>query len=269
MTSTSEPDDLANHRREPHEPHPDESGSSSLEAEETRRERHDDKRSSQLPEWLQRIITILAIWAIWALISTFLIQPFKIPSASMENTLPIGDRIIVNKLKDGHDVKRGDVIVFADDKKWQGEPVSGGVGGAIRKVAEVTHLSASGVHLVKRVVGLPGDTVSCSSGGKLTVNGAAVNEPYIKPGVSPCAGPTGVDSWKITVPADHLWVMGDNRSDSGDSRFHDMNSGGKLGSIPMSSVTGEVVAVAWPISSIGGSPSNEGVFTKAAEAANK
>ena len=222
-----------------------------------------DKHNNTAATWASRILTIVAIWAIWALISTFLVQPFKIPSPSMADTLPVGDRIIVNKLHSGEDVKRGDVVVFADDLKWEGEPVApSGLLGAIRKVAEVTHLSASGTHLVKRVIGLPGDTVACTTGGKLKVNGVAVNEPYVRAGVSPCDSPNGISDWTITVPADHAWVMGDNRTDSADSRWHDANSGGKMGSIPLSSVTGEVVAVAWPLNHIGGSVSNEDAFAK-------
>lgn len=223
-----------------------------------------------VPHWLQRIVTVVAVWAVWALISTFLVQPFKIPSASMENTLPIGDRIIVNKLSDGTDVKRGDVVVFSDERGWEAGAQQGvSISSAIRKFAEVTKLSASGTHLVKRVVGLPGDKISCSGGGKLTVNGTAVSEPYVKSGVGPCASPVGDSDWSVTVPADHLWVMGDNRANSADSRYFDANSGGKMGSIPVSSVTGEVIAVAWPLTHLGGSPSDESAFSKVSSSAKK
>ena len=210
--------------------------------------------------WRDRIILVVVIWAIWALITTFVVQPFRIPSASMENTLQVGDRILVSKFTPRFsDVKRGDVIVFKDPGNWTQEVGSSNpVVGAIRKVAEVTHLSASGSHLVKRVVGVGGDKVSCDAvGSKLKVNGVAINEPYIKANVAACTEP-----FSITVPKDKVWVMGDNRADSADSRFHDMNSGGKLGSVPVDDITGKNVAVLWPVGSIGGGGNDEGAFSK-------
>lgn len=200
--------------------------------------------------WRDRIVLIAVVWAIWALITSFVVQPFRIPSASMENTLQIGDRIVVSKFTPRFsDVKRGDVVVFKDPGQWT-MPVSyTGLGGAIRKVAEVTHLSASGNHLVKRVVGIGGDTVSCTPGGKLKVNGSAINETYLKPGVQPC---DGYPAFSITVPKDKVWVMGDNRIDSADSRAHDMNSGGTLGSVPVDNITGRNISVLWPVTHIGG-----------------
>ena len=123
----------------------------------------DDKREreprSAARTWLDRLILVVAVWAIWAFITTFVVQPFRIPSGSMENTLRVGDRIVVAKWAPRFtDVKRGDVIVFKDPGDWT-DPVPSGnvITGGIRKVAEVTHLSASGSHLVKRVVGVGGD----------------------------------------------------------------------------------------------------------------
>ena len=209
--------------------------------------------------WRDRLILVAVVWAVWAFITTFVIQPFRIPSSSMENTLQIGDRIVVSKwVPRFSDVKRGDVIVFKDPGDWT-DPVPNGnaVLAGIRKVAEVTHLSASGSHLVKRVVGVAGDKVSCDGAGtKLKVNGVAINETYLKPGVQPCQ-----DKFAITVPAEKVWVMGDNRSDSADSRYHDDGTGA-LGSVPVSKITGRDLAVVWPISNISGGHNDEDAFAK-------
>ena len=209
--------------------------------------------------WRDRVILVAVVWAIWALITTFVVQPFRIPSASMENTLQIGDRIVVNKITPRFgEVKRGDVVVFKDPGDWtQPVPSGNAVFGAIRKVAEVTHLSASGSHLVKRVVGVGGDKVSCDgSGNKLKVNGVEITETYLKSGVQPCA-----EKFSITVPDNKVWVMGDNRSDSADSRFHDDGTG-KLGSVPLSDITGKGLAVVWPISNASGGHNAEDAFAK-------
>lgn len=209
--------------------------------------------------WLDRLILVVAVWAIWAFITTFVVQPFRIPSGSMENTLQVGDRIVVAKWAPRFtDVKRGDVVVFKDPGDWT-DPVPSGnaVVSAIRKVAEVTHLSASGSHLVKRVVGVGGDKVSCDGPGeKLTVNGVAIDEPYLKTGVEPCQ-----DKFSITVPKDKVWVMGDNRSNSADSRYHDDGTG-SLGSVPVSDITGRGLAVVWPIGNIAGGHNDEDAFSK-------
>lgn len=209
--------------------------------------------------WRDRVILVAVVWAIWALITTFVVQPFRIPSSSMENTLQIGDRIIVSKFTPHFsDVKRGDVVVFKDPGDWtQPVPSSNALVGAIRKVAEVTHLSASGSHLVKRVIGVGGDKVSCDGPGqKLKVNNTAINETYLKPGVDPCQ-----DRFSITVPANKVWVMGDNRSDSADSRYHDDGTGA-LGSVPVSDITGKGLAVVWPLGHIAGGHNAEDAFAK-------
>lgn len=107
-------------------------------------------------------------------------------------------------------------------------------------------LPGGGDHVVKRIIGMPGDHIVCrAAGAKLTVNGVAITEPYINAGSDPSTTP-----FDITVPAGEVWVMGDNRNDSADSRAHDGGSGGKLGSVPMSDITGQVVAIAWPINRI-------------------
>ena len=213
--------------------------------------------------WRDRLISLLVVWALWALVTTFLVQPFKIPSGSMENTLQVGDRIVVATWR-ADDVKRGDVVVFEDVGRWQGAAAEpGGWRGALRDTAVAAHLSAKGAHLVKRVIGLPGDVVSCSgSDARVRVNGAAVTEPYVRVGDHGCTPPPGVSgTWRITVPAGHMWVMGDHRSDSGDSRAHDDGSG-RTGSVPLGAVTGTGLAIVWPVTHWAGGHDAEDVFAR-------
>jgi signal peptidase I len=141
-------------------------------------------------EW---IVIIAAALAVAFIVKTFLIQAFYIPSASMEPELNIGDRVLVNKLSYRlHDIHRGDIVVFERPTCDQGDPT-------IRD-------------LIKRVIGLGGDTVQARKG-HLLINGRRLNEPYLP------AGQTTADFGPIKVPTDHIWVMGDNRENSKDSRF--------------------------------------------------
>ncbi|HET7661420.1 MAG TPA: signal peptidase I [Oryzihumus sp.] len=183
-------------------------------------------------------------------VKTWLMQAFYIPSGSMENTLVNGDRVIVSKLTPGpFALQRGDVIVFEDPANWLGEPVPvqrGPVGAAVHNTLTFVGLlpTDEGNHLIKRVIGLPGDhVVCCDDQHRITVNGAPLNEPYIKPGDEPSR-----QEFDITVPAGRVWVMGDHRSDSSDSRFHDNGDGGKTGSVPESKIVGRALSVVWPIS---------------------
>jgi len=183
------------------------------------------------------------------LIKTFLVQAFFIPSVSMENTLLVGDRVLVSKLTPGpFELKHGDVVVFADSGKWL-PPSSHESEGAIRDgirsgLMFVGLLPAdSDEHLIKRVIGLPGDkVVCCDAKGRVTVNGTALDEPYLYPGDSPSDQP-----FSITVPAGRLWVMGDHRSDSADSRAHPDSFGG---TIPLTDVVGKAFVKVWPLDRI-------------------
>jgi signal peptidase I len=168
----------------------------------------------------------------------------------MEQTLDIGDRVIVSKLTPGpFALARGDVVVFSDPGGWLAEatpPSRGPVGAAVADVLTFVGLlpENSDDHLIKRVIGLPGDhIVCCDKNGALTVNGVAITEPYIKPGDTPGGGKSAFD---ITVPANKVWVMGDHRSDSSDSRFHDDGTGA-LGSVPIDDITGRAVMIVWPV----------------------
>lgn len=203
--------------------------------------------------WLRELFIVVACSVILSLlIKTFLVQPFWIPSGSMENTLIPGDRILVSKLTPRFQhINRGDVIVFADPGGWlQGEakaPERTGVSGAVENALEFVGLYPAGDnHLIKRVIGLPGDhVVCCNAAGEITVNGVALHESEIYPGDAASG-----KKFNITVPADSVWVMGDHRGDSADSRFHDDGTGA-TGSVPISDVTGRAVLVMWPFDRIG------------------
>ncbi|MFD8566094.1 signal peptidase I [Streptomyces sp. NPDC057694] len=182
------------------------------------------------------------------LIKTFLVQAFSIPSASMENTLRIGDRVLVDKLTPwfGSKPDRGEVIVFHDPADWlEGEPTADP--NAIQQVLSWVGLmpSADEKDLIKRVIGVAGDTVECSGTGPLKVNGKALNETsYVYDGNTPCSADNAGGTFKVKVPAGKVWVMGDHRQDSMDSRYHqnDKNDG----FVPVDNVVGRAIVVAWP-----------------------
>jgi signal peptidase I len=184
------------------------------------------------------------------IVKTWLMQAFYIPSESMENTLLIGDRVIVTKLVPSPiDLQRGDIIVFDDPDHWlpapipiQRSPLANALNSTLTFVGLLP--SDEGNHLIKRVIGLPGDhVVCCDDNQKLTVNGVPLTERYLYPGDAP-----SLQTFDITVPAGRVWVMGDHRSDSADSRPHDEGSGGAKGTVPESLIVGRALTVVWPIS---------------------
>ena len=196
------------------------------------------------------IIFVVAL-LISFLIKTFLIRSFYIPSGSMEQTLLINDRIIVNQLEPKLiPIERGDVVVFRDPGGWllpqapiQQNPIVAG----LDWVMSVVGLSApdSNDHLIKRVIGLPGDhVVCCNALGQMSVNDVPLAEPYV---LMP-AGATKVskDNFDIVVPAHSLWVMGDNRYNSKDSRYNGDTPG--KGFVPISNVVGRALVISWPLS---------------------
>ncbi|MBE3073807.1 MAG: signal peptidase I [Actinobacteria bacterium] len=199
---------------------------------------------------LREFVIVVGLALLLSLIvKTWLMQAFYIPSESMENTLLTGDRVVVNKLVPSPiGLKRGDVIVFEDPDHWLPDPVPirrSPLAGALNSTFTFVGLlpNDAGNHLIKRVIGLPGDRVACCDDSKkVTVNGVPLTEPYIFPGDAPSLAP-----FDITVPARRVWVMGDHRSDSADSRPHDQNSGGAKGSVPESLIVGRAITVVWPI----------------------
>ena len=182
-------------------------------------------------------------------IKTFFVQAFSIPSGSMENTLQIGDRVLVDKLTPwfGAEPERGEVVVFHDPGGWLEDtaPKDDGLMGSVQKVLSTVGLmpSADEKDLIKRVIAVGGDTVECNAGSPVKVNGVALDEPYLFPGATPCDNdPVGT----VTVPKGKLWVMGDHRNNSRDSRPHQNLTGD--GFVPVDDVVGRAFVVAWPIS---------------------
>lgn len=205
------------------------------------------KKGSLLKE-LPFLVVIALITSL--LIKTFLVQFFYIPSGSMENTLQVQDRVAVNKVPFiSKSIDRGDVVVFRDPDNWLPEMIDYGTNKYIATAKSA--LVAIGVlpnpakqYLVKRVVGVAGDRIiCCTKDDKLSINGVEVDEPYIFAGNKPSDM-----TFDVTVPEGKIWVMGDHRGASADSRYHqeDINKG----FVPVSKVTGRVVAVIWPFKNI-------------------
>lgn len=200
------------------------------------------------------VFVVVGALIISAVLRSFVAQMFIIPSGSMMNTLLVNDRVLVSKVSTFH---RGDIVVFTDPGGWltgdQGTPRTG-----VKKVLEQVGLlpSTSNNHLIKRVIGLPGDEVKCCDAqGRLTVNGVALDESaylYVDPATGVQVKPASVP-FDVVVPADHIWVMGDHRNESYDSRCHLQDvttSGGPPGSnafVPESDVVGPAIAIAAPL----------------------
>jgi signal peptidase I len=224
------------------------------------------------PLWKELPILIVVALALALLIKTFLVQAFSIPSGSMENTLRVGDRVLVDKLTPnlGSKPSRGEVVVFHDPGHWLAtepgeQPSSSGFVRSFQDVLSWVGLmpSVNEKDLIKRVIAVGGDTVSCNGTGPVYVNGKALNEPYLYPGNTAC-GDKGFGPLK--VPAGSIWVMGDHRQRSADSRYHMDEPGG--GSVPDSKVIGRAIVVAWPVAHwntlpIPGTFSQPGIGTQA------
>jgi signal peptidase I len=228
---------------------PGPSGSSgSSEVEEKGRATSNAKRAGTgLLGLIRETVIVVAIALVLSLlVKTFLVQAFFIPSQSMEDTLLIGDRVIVSKLTPGpFPLERGDVVVFVDPGGWLGPTEAAPQPGPLRRAIAFVGLlpNDSNNHLIKRVIGMPGDhVVCCDEDGLITVNGEPLRETYVRDG-----SVASERDFDVRVPAGRVWVMGDNRQESEDSRFHD-DGKGNTGSVPISLVTGRAVAVVWPLS---------------------
>ncbi|QEU91534.1 signal peptidase I [Streptomyces kanamyceticus] len=199
---------------------------------------------------IKEIPLLIGVALLIALVlKTFLVQAFVIPSGSMEQTIRIGDRVLVDKLTPwfGSKPSRGDVVVFKDPGNWleeeQGKKKDPPV--VVKQIKEgLTQIgllpSDSERDLIKRVIGVGGDTVKCcDKNGKVTVNGVALDEPYIHPGDKPSAF-----EFTVKVPKGRLFMMGDHRSDSADSRFHRTEK--FSGTVSEDEVVGRAIVIAWP-----------------------
>jgi signal peptidase I len=196
-------------------------------------------------------IIVVAALALTLLLKIFVVQVYEIPSASMENTLLVGDRVLVNKLVyHFRNIHRGDIIVFSGAGSWgdlNGNPIpppaSNPVVRAWDDVLGGLGLHSGTTYYIKRVIGLPGDHVACCTDGDVTVNGVKLQETsYLFPGAAP-----STLQFNVTVPAGRLWVMGDNRAFSDDSRYHQTTSPG-FGTIPENEVAGRAFLIIWPLS---------------------
>jgi signal peptidase I len=205
-------------------------------------------RRKQTSFWRELPIILGLALLLSLLIKTFLVQAFYIPSGSMEDTLLVGDRVFVNKLTTRiGEIHRGDIVVFKDPGGWLDEPEPvegvGRVRKAIRDGLVFIGLAPSdtGDDLIKRVIGVGGDHVACcDADGRVTVNDVALDEPYIFPGDRPSE-----EEFDVTVPQGSIWVMGDHRSLSVDSRAHQDDERG--GMVPDGNVLGRAFAVIWPV----------------------
>jgi signal peptidase I len=205
--------------------------------------------------WIELPILVVIALVLALLIKTFLVQAFSIPSDSMQNTLQVGDRVLVDKLTPwfGSKPERGEVVVFHDPDNWlAGEPAPNP--NALQKVLSWIGLmpSAEEKDLIKRVIGVGGDTVECKGTGPLLVNGHALNEPYIYPGNTPCSVDDQGGQFKVKVPKGYLWVMGDHRQNSRDSRYNQSDK--DHGFVPVDDVVGRAIVRAWPINRWGTLP---------------
>lgn len=192
----------------------------------------------KIPGWLELVLLVVGALLLSVVLKAYVVQMFFVPSQSMEPLFRVDDRILVQKISYwSGGVERGDVVVFEDPGGWLGvEPALN----PLQQAMSVVGLYPTGGHLVKRVVAVGGDeVVCCDDRGRVTVNGVPLEEAdYLNQPRTPSDR-----EFEVTVPEDRLWVMGDNRANSQDSRFHQQQD---LGTIPESAVVGKVWAVVWP-----------------------
>jgi signal peptidase I len=205
------------------------------------------RRTSRIPAWLEFPLLIVGAFLVAFVVKTFLVQAFYIPSGSMEDTLQVGDRVLVNKVVYHlRPVERGDVIVFDGTGSFVTgdivEPERSPLESLGRIVGEIVGLAPPrDTDFIKRVIGVGGDrVVCCDADGLITVNGVPLQErDYLYRN-----NPPSKQSFDVLVPDGTLWVMGDHRSASADSRAHMGDPGG--GFVPVDKVIGRAFAVVWP-----------------------
>jgi signal peptidase I len=214
----------------------------------TRRRRATIRRK-EMPLWQELPLLLVVAFCLAVLIRTFLVQAFFIPSGSMQNTLAIGDRVLVNKVVyDMRDPLRGEIVVFRGTDNWAPEvtePITSGFGPQLgRTIGDLVGVSRPGERdFIKRVIGLPGDKIACCDDkGRITVNGEPIDEPYLfenSPVIPPTPGQCGSRRFaEVTVPAGDMFVMGDHRSVSLDARCQ--------GPVPIENIIGRAFVIVWP-----------------------
>ena len=199
------------------------------------------KQKRQLPVWQESILLVATAMVMAIVVKTFFLQAFYIPSESMEPTMLVNDKILVQKVSYwAGDVKRGDIVVFDDPGGWLGPEDSRRASNPFQRALETVGLFPTGGHLIKRVIGVGGDEVKCCTDGKLTVNGTKLDEPYLLD-----ESATKDKTFNVKVPEAYLWVMGDNRGNSADSREHMGDPGG--GFISDKTIVGKAWLRVWPL----------------------
>ncbi|WP_243838725.1 signal peptidase I [Aeromicrobium yanjiei] len=203
------------------------------------------RRRRQLPIWQESILLVVVAVLLAIVVKTFFVQAFYIPSGSMEPTMMVDDKILVQKVSYwGGDVQRGDIVVFDDPGGWLGPGDARAASNPFQRALEKVGLLPSGGHLIKRVIGVGGDHVACCTDSRLTVNGKKIDEPYV---LDPSV--TKDTRFDVIVPKGSLWVMGDNRGNSLASPQHAGDPG--RGFIRESSVVGKAWVRVWPFGRIG------------------
>ncbi|MFC5750267.1 signal peptidase I [Actinomadura rugatobispora] len=246
-------DDRRNVRSEAEGAVPDEEQTVTSDQE---RDSSDGKKKKQGSFWKELPILIGVALVLALVIKAFAVQAFYIPSGSMENTLQIGDRVLVNKIVyHTRDIKRGDIVVFNGLDSWdpetQVQEPSNPVSKVLRAIGGAFGVAPNEKDYIKRVIGIPGDQVKCCDAqGRVTVNGVPLNESsylYTDPVTQEQNKPSN-DPFEVTVKDGQLWVMGDHRELSYDSRSHRGDPGG--GTIPTSRVIGRAFVIVWPLNRI-------------------
>ncbi len=205
-----------------------------------------DTEKRQLPVWQESVLLVVTAMVMAVVVKAFFLQAFYIPSESMEPTMLVDDKILVQKVSYwGGEPGRGDIVVFDDPGGWLNAAESRQASNPVQRGLEVVGLFPTGGHLIKRVVGIGGDAVKCcDSSGHITVNGTPLDEPYLLD-----ESVNANQTFDVVVPKDHLWVMGDNRGNSADSRMHMGDPGG--GFIDEKAVVGKAWLRVWPLSRFG------------------
>lgn len=226
-----------------------------------------ERRSGGIVKFLRDLVIILVVaFLVSFLLKTFLVRSFYIPSQSMELTLQVNDRILVNQLvPDVIDVKRGDIVVFQDPGGWLYPKANATTPGPVEAVLQAVGLAADTSHeyVVKRVIGVGGDHVTCcDANGRIEVNGVPLDEPYI---VIP-EGETKASAidFDVTVPEGSVWVLGDNRYASKDSRYNQDQPG--KGFVPETEIVGRAFLLNWPFDRFGLLNRPDATFTGVEEA---